>query len=203
MFAALVFNVGISLLVIIILLKLFRKPQKITPPCNTMVVLGSGGHTTEMLTLFHALNRQKYHPVSFIVAETDALSLEKAENIRPKVKIATVPRAREVKQSWISSILTTLKAFLHSYFIVLGNSPDLLLCNGPGTCVPLCLAIWLNNKLRISSTKIVFVESVCRVKTLSLSAVILTPFVDQILVQWPELADLTKKSNVKFIGRFV
>ena len=50
--------------------------KKISPaprnsPISTVVVLGSGGHTTEMLQLLHSLSPDLYQPLTFIVAKTD------------------------------------------------------------------------------------------------------------------------------------
>ena len=50
-------------------------------------------------------------------------------------------------------------------------------------------------------TIIVFVESVCRVETMSLSGKILYYFADHILVQWQELKD--KYPLSRYIGRIV
>ncbi len=48
-------------------------------------MLGSGGHTTEMMRLVSALDKEKYHPRLYLVAETDARSAEKAlEHERPR-----------------------------------------------------------------------------------------------------------------------
>jgi beta-1,4-N-acetylglucosaminyltransferase len=61
----------------------------------------------------------------------------------------------------------------------------------------------LFNKVLLASkhrSKIIYVESICRVSTLSMSAKILTYFADEILVQWPELAVKFPKS--KYIARF-
>lgn len=44
---------------------------------------------------------------------------------------------------------------------------DLLLVNGPGTCLPVCLVTQLLNALLFRRTRAVFVESLCRVQTLS------------------------------------
>lgn len=43
-----------------------------------------------------------------------------------------LPRSREVKQSWITTIFTTAWAMLHSFVMIMKCRPDLLLCNGPG-----------------------------------------------------------------------
>ncbi len=117
--------------------------------------------------------------------------------------VAVIPRAREVGQSWISSAWTTLVSLAASYKLLLAEDPQLVLVNGPGTCVPVCLGAWLNSRLlHLGPVKIVFVESVCRVKTPSLTGKILAPFADEFLVQWPELAGSCKKA-AKYVARFV
>jgi len=176
---------------------------------DTTVVLGSGGHTTEMLRLLDATDPTKYRPKTFVIAQTDNFSLEKLTGSHEDqaYQVIRIPRSREVKQSWPSSVWTTGVALLFTLGLWKRlNRTDLLLVNGPGTCVPLCLVAWIINKLkrltRISShaTKIVFVESIARVKTLSLTGKILVHFADHVLVQWPELA--LKHPTVKYIDRF-
>ena len=45
----------------------------------TLIVLGSGGHTTEMLRLIGGLDGARYGPVTLVVAATDDRSRTKAE----------------------------------------------------------------------------------------------------------------------------
>lgn len=99
-----------------------------------------------------------------------------------------IPRSREVGQSLLSSVPSTLRAFFACVKLVYRLRPGLVLTNGPGTCVPVCLAAFLLRFLGILDVRIVFVESVCRVRTLSLSGRILYLFADQVQVQWPQLA---------------
>ena len=83
---------------------------------------------------------------------------------------SVIPRSREVKQSWISTVASTLYAFIHSISIFFKSDgrPDLLLCNGPGTCIPLCVVAILCKLMWIGKpVVIVYVESICRVETLS------------------------------------
>ena len=79
----------------------------------TTVVLGSGGHTTEMLRLLTALDPQKYQPTTFVVADTDKFSLDQVARVMGQAccdsRVMRVPRSREVKQSWSSSVWTTLR----------------------------------------------------------------------------------------------
>ena len=112
-----------------------------------------------------------------------------------------IPRAREVGQSWITSILYTAYAFLFCLSLIWKKRPKLVLVNGPGTCVPVVLATRLFSLLTVFRTKVVFVESICRVKTLSMSAKIMMKLklLDVIIVQWPELAH--KYPETKYIGK--
>jgi beta-1,4-N-acetylglucosaminyltransferase len=88
--------------------------------------------------------------------------------------------------------------------------PSLLLCNGPGTGLPLCLLASLLSTLshvgvlsRERRCKVVFVESVCRVRTLSLTALVLyySRMAHALLVQWPELQELYPRT--RYIGRLM
>lgn len=170
---------------------------------KTLVVLGSGGHTTEMLRLVSALDPKRYCPFVFVVADSDQFSLDKLreERRRDDDLVATVPRSRHVGQSWLTSAWSTLRSLLAAWPIVRRHKPALLLVNGPGTCVPVAVVAWTLNRLRCANIKIVFVESICRVKTLSLSGEIMTPLADEVLVQWPELA-LKYPNKTKYIARF-
>lgn len=168
-------------------------------PCKTLVVLGSGGHTSEMLHMVKQLSNVKYSPISYVVAATDHTSVQRLEatkmpqqqsspNNNNKFTVHVIPRSREVGQSYASSLITTLYALVHSIVLVLRIRPALLLTNGPGTCVPIVLGCWILRILGWPCT-IVFCESYCRVETLSLSGKLLYPLVDCFLVHWESLHD--------------
>lgn len=88
----------------------------------------------------------RYSPLLFVTAASDSLSPAKAADAAQqagipadRVQYHTVPRAREVKQSWVSTVRTTLRALAASFMLVWHLKPDLLLCNGPGAvAVPSC-----------------------------------------------------------------
>ncbi|KAH8321095.1 hypothetical protein KR074_004408, partial [Drosophila pseudoananassae] len=183
----------------------------------TYVILGSGGHTAEMGRLTKALLQQKdptkvacYRPIRFILASSDSTSEQHLRQLLPKetaeAEFIRVPRSRSVGQSWLSSLFTTLWALLWSCYLVWRDRPQLILCNGPGTCVPFCYAAFLWRTLgRLpSNSRIVFVESFCRVESLSLSGRLLLPLADLFVVHWPLLAQRYKhKSNLRFFGRIL
>ncbi|KAL6431739.1 hypothetical protein ACFW04_007339 [Cataglyphis niger] len=160
-------------------------------PAKTMIILGSGGHTAEMLRIVKHLNFENYTPRVYVRAWTDKLSAEKVRELEDgneDYKIVEAYRSREVRQSYLTSIWTTLFATLNCLPILWRENPELILCNGPGTCVPLCVLAFLFKALCIRESVIVFVESFCRVKTFSLTGRILYYLADHVIVQWANLS---------------
>jgi beta-1,4-N-acetylglucosaminyltransferase len=148
-----------------------KSHQRRTAPISTVVVLGSGGHTTEMLQLLDPLNPQQYTPLTFIVAQTDTTSLARVAvrttNTGNKGRTADtvyrIPRSREVGQSYVSSIATTLWSLIYTLGLVVKIRPGLLLINGPGTCLPIAVWTFVGRLLGLWEGKIIFCESFCRV----------------------------------------
>ncbi|KAL9653838.1 hypothetical protein ABK040_012899 [Willaertia magna] len=179
--------------------------NKTSIPIKTLVVLGSGGHTGEMIAMIQSLDPKKYKFI-FVVADTDKDSekyvrtrLENKEEYQPLI-FNRIPRSREVHQSYFTSIFTTLKALIYTTFITnIKINPDLILVNGPGTCIPICLSGYLMRFLGIKHVKIIFVESVCRIESLSLSGKIMYYLADRFLVHWPQLQH--KYPKVEYHGR--
>ncbi|XP_074478163.1 UDP-N-acetylglucosamine transferase subunit ALG14 [Sebastes fasciatus] len=178
-------------------------------PVSVVVVAGSGGHTTEILRLMECLSAA-YTPRHYVIADTDRMSEEKIctfesskqhSDSESQFTICRIPRSREVHQSWSSSVVSTLDALRYSLPLVFRLRPDMVLCNGPGTCVPLCAAGLLLGILGMKKVSIVYVESICRVQTLSLTGRILYPMSDYFFVQWSSLRDKYPKSI--FLGRLV
>jgi hypothetical protein len=67
---------------------------------RVMAVLGSGGHTTELLKLMKRLKRDVYTPITFVVAETDKTSADKTRlDWKPSAadSFVVIPRSREVR----------------------------------------------------------------------------------------------------------
>eukprot|EP00048_Salpingoeca_helianthica_P004802 m.81124 g.81124 ORF g.81124 m.81124 type:complete len:214 (+) comp13354_c0_seq2:14-655(+) len=184
------------------------------PPADrfkTLVFLGSGGHTTEMLRLLSGMDKEYFSPRIYVSSSTDLMSETHARaaereyaihhrtTTSSEVVFKRIARSREVKQSWISTIFSSLRTVCEVTPLLLRTQPQLILCNGPGTCVILCLVAAVLDCLFLCQARLVYVESICRVTHLSLSARILRPVVDSMLVQWKGLAD----AKAKYIGRLV
>ena len=180
---------------------------------NVMLVFGSGGHTTEMLMMVGSCPQDecifnKYNHVYFVIGASDTWSYTKIKDFfktkqnldiehlqrTGKLTVLRVFRAREVKQSYLSSVGTTLWALLHSFWLVaktmlFERQLDLVLTNGPGTSLPIMYAYFVLSKVLLFNlnAKILFVESFCRVQELSLTAKLIRPICSVMVVQWPEL----------------
>lgn len=176
---------------------------------KTMIILGSGGHTAEMINIIKDLNKKKYLPRQYIIAHTDKISELKVLEVENEIKedggnksyeIVKINRSRNVGQNYLTSIFTTLYSIICSIPIVYKCKPNLILCNGPGTCIPICLITLVFKIFYINvNCKIIFIESFCRIKTLSLSGKILLYFCNEFIVQWPDLMKYSKR--IKYFGR--
>lgn len=210
-----------------------------------MAVMGSGGHTGEMLAMVRPLvgkiledhdkagnntDIKKQEPptmdnvdeVIFVVTETDRLSSKRLHqeyrNIHTdehhhhnhqdddegvpttlQYRLVKIARSREVGQSWGSAVLSTIISLVHSLHLMFNERPALLLCNGPGVCLPLIIAA----RLVAPATQVVFIESLCRTRRLSLTGLLVyhLRLADHFLVQWPRLA--TKYTRSRYLGILV
>lgn len=176
----------------------FRPPTKPqNQKANLLVVLGSGGHTGEMLALMSKLNMSKYNSITFVHGIGDTLSLSRVKTYcssriipsQTKVHLVGVKRARSVHQTWLSSIYTSTVCLAQCFQVVYAAQPDLVLCNGPAICVMVAYAALALKVLGLSHSRIMYVESLARVSALSLSGKLLHPICDRFIVQWPQLAE--------------
>ncbi|TDL24321.1 glycosyltransferase family 1 protein [Rickenella mellea] len=217
-------NGSLWLLFVIILISTYcvcairlTKTRRRSSTCRLAVFLGSGGHTSEILSLISTLDFSRYTPRIYIISEGDVLSLKKAEelelrktgiqktsDLHPACDFLTIPRARRVHQPLLTTPPTVfwslLAALYHVTYLPLRTSrkfADVLVLNGPGTCLVLCIAAYVNRIFGIPSPKLIYVESFARVKSLSLSGKLLRPFVDRFIVQWPEALSSGRKGECR------
>ncbi|CCF50099.1 hypothetical protein NDA11_003062 [Ustilago hordei] len=130
-------------------------------------------------------------------------SPDKRQDGPSSAKVIQIPRARRVGQSLLTTPLTlarsvafcadhlALRPLLRPFPSSQKGRPakpilaDLILMNGPATCVPIVVAVYLLRILGLRSPKLIYVESFARVKSSSLTAKLIRPFVDRFLLQWP------------------
>jgi beta-1,4-N-acetylglucosaminyltransferase len=141
-----------------------------------LVILGSGGHTAQMLKLVDLLgDRFEY---VYLVGRGDNLSVEK---IVKKGEICLVHRARDHGDNVIVTFFKVIRLFLESQGVIRRTKPEVILSAGPGIAVPISMLG------KIFGKKIIFVESWSRVYKGSTSGKIMYRFADLFFVQWPEM----------------
>lgn len=172
-----------------------------------MIILGSGGHTTEILRLTKPVIESKGRMLRliFVVADTDVTSVPRVASILGsdvEFALCTVPRIRNVGESLVHAFLKIPKTFVSSVTVLLAENPDVIITNGPGTCLPIVFASLVLEFLFLSKRTVrVFVESFCRVTTISQTGRLLYTFVDSFILQWkPSTSIASKYPKAKYIG---
>ncbi|SCU89243.1 LAME_0E02696g1_1 [Lachancea meyersii CBS 8951] len=169
------------------------------------VFLGSGGHTGEMLRLLENYQETLLRPgqTTLTVGVSDEASLARfrhtlgayLDSQQIEVQVCRFGKAREVGASKLQSAKSVVQTLAGAMWTLTWlkwqfvGQPHLVLLNGPGTCC--IIAGWLKLLEIVTTTrsKIVYVESLARTSTLSLSGKLLYPLVDEFVVQWSELCD--------------
>jgi beta-1,4-N-acetylglucosaminyltransferase len=172
-----------------------------------MIVLGSGGHTGELLQMISKLDFNRFSDAYFVSSHNDKSSDTKAREIisidkfeKVKFEFIKIYRSRNVDQSFKSSIFTTLYAFIQSVYIILRTRPSIVVTNGPGVAIPLVFAGYFWNKLLVlTEFKILFIESYCRTKSISLAGKFVQFIADRFIVLW----ECLKNKKREYLGKIL
>jgi len=145
------------------------------------LIASSGGHLFQLYSLKEFWSDKEHFWVSF--------PTEDANNMLSDEKFyrAYYPTNR--------NLINLVKNFFLAFKILRKEKPDAIISTGAGVAVPFIIAG------HIIGVKTLYLESITRNKDLSMSAKLIYPFVDRLLVQWPELAE--KYSKTEFKGRIV
>jgi beta-1,4-N-acetylglucosaminyltransferase len=156
----------------------------------TLVVLGEGGHTTEMLALVDGLAPD--HDLHYVVIDEDRLS---AARIRRPGRVHRVPRPRAKDAGLLAAVLGTIRAQILSLTLAARVRPGAVLTTGPAIGVPVAIAA------RLFGAEVVFVETISRVTALSGTGRIMRRVADLYVVQWPQL--LAETPEAIYAGRLL
>ena len=118
-----------------------------------MVVLGSGGHTSEMLMMIDKADLGAYDKIFFVIAQSDVKShevldqfIQRQSKIIRDFEVLTIPRTNEVGDGKLKSIIKTLFSIVCCFYKLLTIDPvNILICNGPGICVSVIISLRLIN----------------------------------------------------------
>ena len=155
-----------------------------------LIVLGEGGHSTELLNLIKLMGTQ--YEYCYIVSKEDNLSIDR---ITHTGQIYKLDRPRGKYTSKMMAIWLTLKAFIDALFILLRVRPMAILSTGPAIAVPVSIVG------KLLGAWIIFVETGSRIATLSLTGRIMYRWADLYFVQWPQLQQKLPKAI--YAGRLV
>ncbi|SMN20338.1 similar to Saccharomyces cerevisiae YBR070C ALG14 Component of UDP-GlcNAc transferase required for the second step of dolichyl-linked oligosaccharide synthesis [Maudiozyma saulgeensis] len=181
-------------------------------PLNAFIYLGSGGHTGEMLRILSNFNETLLKKGNTLhVGYSDEQSHEKFENLIKSsftsykdinVKYYKFIKAREVNAGYLKSLESIIRTLLSSFINIIEikfemmGKPHLVLLNGPGTCC--IIALWfkvLDILLLFTSSHIIYIESLARINSLSMTGKILYLLADLFVVQWEELIRVAPRAK--------
>jgi beta-1,4-N-acetylglucosaminyltransferase len=155
-----------------------------------LVVLGEGGHTTELLSLVDLLgDSYDYH---YIVSKEDNLSANRIKHAGP---IYSLSRPRGKSTGALSAIFRIILTGIQSVWVLLRVRPAAIVSTGPAIAVPVSILG------KLLGARIIFVETGSRVKTLSLTGRIMYRWADLFFVQWPQLKESLPRAI--YAGRLV
>jgi UDP-N-acetylglucosamine:LPS N-acetylglucosamine transferase len=150
------------------------KPDRV----DLLLVCSSGGHLLQLHALAGAWRPFVRSWVSF--DKSDVRSLLRDE----QVVFAYGPTNRNVKN--------LLRNVWLAFSVVRRTRPKVILTTGAGVAVPFS---WIG---RLFGARVVYVESLTRIESPSLSCRLIRPVADRVYVQWPEL--LPAVSGARYEG---
>jgi beta-1,4-N-acetylglucosaminyltransferase len=155
-----------------------------------LVVLGEGGHSTELLNLIDLLgDRYEYH---YVISKQDKLS---ADQLRIDGPIHRVLRPRGKDTSAPMAVLRTFLTALQALRVLLRVRPKAILSTGPAIAVPVAILG------KLLGARVIFVETGSRIRTVSMTGKIMYRWADLFFVQWPQLKE--KLPRAIYAGRLI
>ena len=155
-----------------------------------LIVLGSGGHTKEMLRLVDLLGPG--YEYGYLICADDELD---AQKIKTPGAVYRVIRPRLLNISVLTTALRTLWSAGQAISALWHIRPQAIISTGPGIAVPACVVA------KLLGIKVIYIETGSRVFALSTSGKILSRIADLFFVQWEELLSLYPKAI--YVGRLL
>ena len=213
------------------------KPGWETHPANLrgltgvywMYIMGSGGHTSEMLmTIKASLSISPNMHRRYVVTTGDKHSLHACQKLEHEIRerfgqeagtsdVVTIQRARAVHQSLLSAILPALWSVWEAIGLLTRGPdvrstsrdkfryPSVIVTNGPGTCFIIAFVAFILRVLDIvpkHKGRIIYIETWAHITSLSLTGKLFDLFgiADLFCVQHPGLAQKLSKYYLPAVG---
>lgn len=150
-----------------------------TRPRRLLIILGGGGHTTEILRLVDLfVDQGAPFGYAYLLTWEDTLS---EQRIRQPGPVYRVNRPSYKSYSGVRQVVGTLRALGQTLGIMLRVRPHAVVTAGPAIAVP--VAVWA----RLLGSQVIFIETGSRVTQLSRTGRLMRPLAHLYFVQWPEL----------------
>lgn len=146
-----------------------------TAPRQVLLVASNGGHLLQLLQLADLWPTDRRHWVTF--EKSDAVSLLAGEN----TTWAHHPTNRNLP-NFLRNIWLALR-------LVRRHKVQAVVTTGAGVAVPFAIVG------RLFGVNVVYLESMARITSPSLTGRLVYPFADMFIVQWPELKRVYKRAR--------
>lgn len=150
---------------------------------KVMFICSGGGHLQELMQL------QK-----LFVTNDSIIAIEK-QPFPPNIESEVIYLPKGTRKKLLQYIFIFAWLCMKSFYYFLKYKPDVIITTGAHTAVPMCYLAYLFKK------RIIFIESVARVHTKSLSGKIIEKKCTHILVQWESMLKLYPSAT--YIGQIL
>lgn len=148
---------------------------------DVLLTCSSGGHLLQLLVL-----REVWEPFDRVWV-TDDRSDTRSLLADERVVFAHWPTSRTLR--------TLPRNLVLAWRVVRRTRPAVVLTTGAGTAVPFA---WM---ARLHGARVVHIETLTRVDSPSLTCRLIAPIADRVYVQWPDLANVVKRS--RYVGSVI
>lgn len=152
------------------------KPASTVSGAPVLVVLGEGGHSTELLALVDDLRPDR--PLHYVLTDEDILSEARISRPGP---VHRLPRPRSKSAGPVEAAVRTVRAFVGALVLTWRVRPVAVVTTGPAIGVPVAVAA------RLLGAEVVFVETISRITGLSGTGRLMRRVADVYFVQWSGL----------------
>jgi beta-1,4-N-acetylglucosaminyltransferase len=163
------------------------------------IACSAGGHLTQALSLLEAFRGNECFLIlqNFpAVKKFNPPQFARTYHLRILLNYAFGIRVTPWHTLWLGVYITLLENTFEIIKILMREKPDILFSTGSEIAIP---TFYIGKFL--FGAKLIYLESVARMKEISFTGRLLMPIVDLFLVQWEELAQKYKKA--KFWGRVI
>ena len=149
---------------------------------RVLFVCNAGGHLSEMMKLSSLFPRYN----SMLLTENH-ITARKIDASVP-VRYMNMNAFRQKRGNLVKTVAYLMMNFFHALYIYLSFRPSVIVTTGANMALIICYIGKLFN------TKIVFIEITAKVTAKTKTGKLLEPIADLIIVQWPEMLNIYKKS---------